>query len=495
MPLLALVSFASIAQKPVKEKKIRKYAETIKAEELREKLTIIASAEMEGRETATPGQKKAAAYIENKFRELGLKPGNGDSYQMFYDVFQDSLTNVSFTINGNSLKMDGDYSFSVASAPNGSWKIDSIVFAGLGTVNKKTDDYSDVDVKDKWVFVHEGSGSLVVIRQKSLAAKSKGAKGLFIVSKNFPRRTATSTKSQMYIEAVAEFPTFFVSYDVISGMLATPVTDSIALSKLTKKTYTANANLSIAKQKLTLQSSNVMGFLEGKDKKDEYVVLTAHYDHIGKRGDSVIYYGADDDGSGTTAIIELAEAFVSAKKKGDGPGRSILFMAVSGEEKGLWGSEIYTEKPVYPLNKTTVNLNIDMIGRTDPKYKGDSVNYIYIIGDDKLSSDLAPITDSINKHYINMELDRRYNDIKDPNRYFYRSDHYNFAAKGVPIIFYFNGTHADYHRPTDTVDKINFELMQKRTKLVFYTAWEMANRNDMLKRDIPLNVPPRNSNQ
>jgi hypothetical protein len=135
-----------------------------------------------------------------------------------------------------------------------------------------------------------------------------------------------------------------------------------------------------------------------------------------------------------------------------------------------------------------------MVGRIDPKFKGDSLNYVFVIGDDKISSDLTPITDSINKLYMNMELDRRYNDVTDLNRYYYRSDHYNFAVKGVPIIFYFNGTHADYHRPTDTVDKINFDLMEKRVQLVFYTAWEMANREAMLKRDKPLNVPPRNSN-
>ncbi len=221
------------------------------------------------------------------------------------------------------------------------------------------------------------------------------------------------------------------------------------------------------------------------------MVITAHYDHIGKRNDTTIYYGADDDGSGTTGILELAEAFVKAKADGKGPRRSILFMTVSGEEKGLWGSRYYTEHPVYPLDKTTVDLNIDMIGRTGTEYlkDKDSLNYVYIIGDDKLSSDLAPITDQVNNTYMKMKLDRKYNDPKDPNRFYFRSDHYNFAEKGVPIIFYFNGTHADYHRPTDTPDKINYPLMAKRTQLVFYTAWEMANRNDMLKRDIQLEKP------
>jgi Zn-dependent M28 family amino/carboxypeptidase len=163
-------------------------------------------------------------------------------------------------------------------------------------------------------------------------------------------------------------------------------------------------------------------------------------------------------------------------------------MTVSGEEKGLWGSEYYSEHPVYPLDKTTVDLNTDMVGRIDPLYKGDSLNYVYVIGEDKLSSDLMKITDSINAT-ANMQLDRKYNDPKDPNRFYYRSDHYNFAKKGVPIIFYFDGVHKDYHRPTDTVDKINFDLMEKRVRLIFNTAWVMANKDDMLKRDLPLNMP------
>jgi Zn-dependent M28 family amino/carboxypeptidase len=253
------------------------------------------------------------------------------------------------------------------------------------------------------------------------------------------------------------------------------------------KIYEANVKLDLKKNVNELTSTNVIGYLEGGDKKDEYVFITAHYDHLGKRNDSVIYYGADDDGSGTVSVLELAEAFVKAKAAGKGPRRSIVFMAVSGEEKGLWGSEYYSDHPIFPLEKTTVDLNIDMIGRTDPKRKvGDSSNYIYVVGDDKLSSDLRPISEAMNKKYTKLELDYKYNDPKDSERIYYRSDHYNFARKGVPIIFYFNGTHKDYHQPSDTPDKIDYKQMTKRAQLIFYTAWEMANRNDMLKRDIPL---------
>jgi Zn-dependent M28 family amino/carboxypeptidase len=257
------------------------------------------------------------------------------------------------------------------------------------------------------------------------------------------------------------------------------------------QTYKADIDLTFSKSTRSTEVSNVLAVLEGTDLKDEYVFITSHYDHVGKRNDTTIYYGADDDGSGTTGILELAEAFVEAKKAGRGPRRSIVFMTVSGEEKGLWGSAYYTDHPVFPLEKTSVDLNIDMIGRTGSEYlkDKDSTNYLYIIGDDKLSSDLAVITDKINNTYSKMKLDRKYNDPNDPNRFYFRSDHYNFAEKGVPIIFYFNGTHADYHRPTDTPDKINYPMMAKRTQLVFHTAWEMANRNEMLKRDLKLEKP------
>jgi Zn-dependent M28 family amino/carboxypeptidase len=251
--------------------------------------------------------------------------------------------------------------------------------------------------------------------------------------------------------------------------------------------FPANTAIEFQKKTQFLQSSNVLGIIEGSDKKDEWLIITAHYDHLGKRGD-VIYYGADDDGSGTVSVIEMAEAFVKAKAAGKGPRRSILFMTVSGEEKGLWGSEYYSDNPTISLDKITANLNIDMIGRTDTeRMKPDTLNYVYVVGDDKLSSELKPISEAANAKYTKMVLDYKFNDPNDKDRIYYRSDHYNFARKGIPIIFYYDGMlKADYHKPTDTPDKINYTLLAKRAQLVFYTAWEMANRDSLLKRDIPL---------
>ena len=184
----------------------------------------------------------------------------------------------------------------------------------------------------------------------------------------------------------------------------------------------------------------------------------------------------------------MANAFAKAKAEGKGPRRNVLFMTVSGEEKGLWGSEYYSEHPTVPMDKVTADLNIDMIGRTDTeRTSGDTLNYVYVVGDDKLSTELKPISEGVNKKHTKLVLDYKFNDPKDPNRIYYRSDHYNFARKGVPIIFYYDGMlKADYHQPTDTPDKINYPLLAKRAQLVFHTAWEMANRDAQLKRDIPL---------
>ena len=228
-------------------------------------------------------------------------------------------------------------------------------------------------------------------------------------------------------------------------------------------------------------SENIWVFIEGSEKPEEIVVVSAHYDHVGiKNGE--IYNGADDDGSGTVGLIEIAQAFQKAKKEGHGPKRSILILHVTGEEHGLHGSRFYSENPLFPLKNTVADVNIDMIGRRDDLHP-DNGNYIYIIGSDYLSTDLYNVCEEVNKKYIHLDLDYKYNDKADKNRYYYRSDHYNFAKNGIPSVFFFNGTHADYHKPTDTVDKIDFEALKKRTQLAFITAWEIANRPNRLVVD------------
>lgn len=230
----------------------------------------------------------------------------------------------------------------------------------------------------------------------------------------------------------------------------------------------------------SVDTENVAAIIEGSEFPNEYIVLSAHLDHIGTH-DGQINNGADDDGSGTVALMEIAEAFKQASIQGHPPKRSIVFLHVSGEEKGLLGSKYYVENPLYPLTQTVANLNIDMIGRLDPKRDDKDPNYIYLIGSDKLSQELHDISEAINDKYSKLKLDYTFNADDDPNRFYYRSDHYNFAKNNIPVIFYFNGTHEDYHQPGDTPDKINYPLLKKRTRLIFYTLWELANRKERIK--------------
>ena len=378
---------------------------------------------------------------------------------MTYPVYQDSLLTTAVEINGKAYQPDQDYSINIGQSNGGQ--------PAQGGGNRFSNPKLD-------------------------AAQKNGAVAVLTIATGFPRQTKTSPKGNMYLNPFQKMirpNQFTISEKMAEAIMGGDYTQAKTRS-VAPKIYTGNILLSFNKQTNPLQSSNVMGRLEGTDLKDEYVFVTAHYDHLGKR-DTVIYYGADDDGSGTVGILEMVEAFAKAKAAGKRPRRSIVFMTVSGEEKGLLGSEFYVNHPVYSLEKTTVDLNIDMIGRIDATRKqGDSTNYVYVVGDDKLSSDLKTISEAINKKYTKLELDYKFNDAKDPTRIYFRSDHYNFAQKGIPIIFYYDGMlGADYHKPTDTPDKINYALMAKRAQLVFYTAWDMANRNDMLKRDIILAKP------
>ena len=229
-----------------------------------------------------------------------------------------------------------------------------------------------------------------------------------------------------------------------------------------------------------VKTENVVAIIPGSENPEEYIVISAHLDHVGQKNGQ-IYNGADDDGSGNVAMLEIAEAFQIAVKENNRPKRSIIFLHVTGEEKGLLGSRYYTENPLYPLKETIANLNIDMIGRLDPKRVDKDPNYIYLIGSDKLSNELHEVSELVNRKYTNLILDYTFNAENDPNRFYYRSDHYNFAKNGIPVIFYFNGTHEDYHQPTDTADKINYDILQKRAKLIFHTAWELANMPNRIK--------------
>src|SRR5687768_11920652 len=498
----------------------KKYAATITRDDLKKHLIIVAGAEMEGRETGTPGQRKAAEYIEGQFRLLGLKPPPKiNSFQQTYTLFKDSLISASLKIGKRNYLFGNDFINNPYAIQNPEIKAKKIIFVGYGIENQNYNDYKDKDVTGKIVIFFTGepkvNGNYLVTgtnkssewsfpgtSKKVALAKQKGAVAAFVINPSIGNVSATITeslrKTNIYFPSEAANENKKMNYTSILPSISKQLFGEQLFNDMMKKALAdeplndfkieikAKTKFKYKKEQIPYYPTNVIGFIEGTDKKDEYVFLTAHYDHLGKR-DTVIYYGADDDGSGTVSVIEMAEAFSLARAEGKGPRRSVVFITFSGEEKGLWGSEYYAENPVFPLEKTSVDLNIDMVGRIDPgRTTGDSTNYIYVIGDDKLSTDLKPISTNINTRYTNLELDYKFNDPDDPEQIFYRSDHYNFAKKGVPIIFYFDGIHKDYHRPSDTVDKINFDLLEKRAQFIFLTAWEIANRENMLKRDLPL---------
>ena len=494
------------------------YGNQITRADLKNHLTIIASDEMDGRETGTEGQRKAAAYIEGQFLAMGLKTADTmKGYQQYYPLFQDSISSELF-VNKKLAIYGEDYISPAMFNENGTGKARQIIFVGYGIDDKNYSDYTNLNVKNKIVVFFLGEpkkeGNYLLsgskrsskwtypgLSEKLAIAKAKGAAGALVINplqSAFTAQSAGSSKKTNFYfpHQGAGKP---VNFALLSHAFAKNVLGNsfdsllkqanagLTFLPLSQKELKLNVAFDYKKFRTTVYASNVIGIIEGTDKKEEYVFLTGHYDHLGNHNGK-IYYGADDDGSGTCAVIEMAQAFAKAKADGHGPRRTIVFMTVSGEEKGLWGSEYYSDHPVYPLAKTSADLNTDMVGRVDTERKlSDTLNYVYVIGHNKLSSDLPIINEAANNTNTQLTLDYKYDDPADMERIYYRSDHYNFARKGVPILFFYDGMlKADYHKPTDTVDKINFELYEKRVRMIFYTAWEIANRDEMLKRDIPL---------
>ena len=475
------------------------YANTITSKDLREHLEILASDALEGRETGERGQKMAAAYIEHHFRTNGLKAevstAQGPSFLQNFKLWKISHGQAWIKIDeitsehGNDFVYTGKRNFTQPERSR-------LVFAGAG--NQADFNAISVDGKNVILLVE---GDRAIRNEKAALAFDKGAKNVFII---FPGADAEFTN------ILARYKRFATG----SMLTLAPETEEVVdqgyfLIPLAMGTKILNTNEETLKQAveksnegkyhnlLKLQSKeidfyahqnveevsteNVLGLVEGYDIKDEVVVVSAHYDHIGITNGEV-NNGADDDGSGTVAVMEMAQAFALAKEAGHGPRRTILFLAVTGEEKGLLGSTYYVTHPVIPLQNTITDLNIDMIGRVDKEH-AENNNYIYLIGSDKLSKTLHEVSEKVNTTYSGLELDYKYNDEKDPNRFYYRSDHYNFAKNNIPVIFYFNGVHDDYHKSTDEVEKIDFDLMEKRARLVFHTAWEIANRDERIRVD------------
>ncbi len=483
-----------------------RYSKIITASNLSKDLHVIASDKYEGRETGKKGQKKAAKYIAKQFMAAGIPPYKEDTY------YQEFLLNVispkpaEVSINGKLYKGNKDY-YSYPGETEQTIEAGNIFFLGYGIQEDRYNDYKDTNVKGKVLMILSGepvskdSLSLVTgketksmwsgyYRTKSKKAKEAGVKVLLIVEDDISDDILDNKHrletSRMELESnKVEMPTLFISKQMANDIFQNKTNVDEIQQKISNTQTPLSIDIktdiviNIKNDIKKVSSENVLGYIEGGDLKDQLIIVTAHYDHLGMESRKTIFNGADDDGSGTVAVIALAEAFAKAKKEGFGPRRSMLFMTVAGEEKGLLGSSYYVEHPVFPLANTVCDLNIDMIGRIDEKHSKNP-NYIYLIGSDKLSSKLHSISENVNKTYSNLELDYTYNDEKDKNRFYYRSDHYNFAKKGIPVIFYFNGVHEDYHKETDDVKKINFEKIEHISRFIFFTAWELANRNERI---------------
>lgn len=494
------------------------FAETITQADMKALLTILASDEMEGRETGTDGNNKAARFIAEKLKRFGIpKVEQLDGYFQDIAFTAELWEELNLKVGDKNYRNLWEYyAFPNLNTHRAPQTINEVVFLGYGIDDPNYSDYKGKNVRGKTIMIYDGEpkkkgvsyitktkevSDWTTNRKKKLATAFKnGVATVLIIDGNIKnnlgelRRQLLDGRMKMGAgEKTAELyaNSVYISPEIAKTIIGKKNKKFVkARKKIEKKgkarSLTLPADIALEQNKKINQllGVNVIGFIEGTDPelKEEIVVLSAHYDHIGKRGKD-IYNGADDNGSGSTAVLEMAQAFAEAKKQGVGPRRSVMTIWVTGEEKGLLGSEYYSEFPVFPLDKTIVDVNVDMIGRTHSKYV-DNPNYIYVIGADRLSTELHKINEAANTKYSNLVLDYTYNDENDPNRFYYRSDHYNFAKKGIPAIFYFNGTHDDYHRTTDTVDKIQFDKMEKIGRLIFHTAWELANRDKRIEVDV-----------
>lgn len=467
-------------------------------------LRILSADDMEGREAGYPGNEKAARYLAEKLNLYGFQtPPRTRGYFQPFPVYRQTFKNASLEIGQHSFENGVDFYALPAENPNlPSFTASDIVYLGYGVTEGEYADWGAGDLTNKVVMIDAGypagfsgwSGhNRRLASAKAEAAGKAGVRALLVVSENFSeevKQNNTQNGSVTMSLKHAEGPNIIYISPRVAARIMKGQEDKVAQyqsryrreagssQKNIPSPVTIRKSVELALHKVTEYQyiPNVVGFLPGKDPvlKHEILVLSAHFDHLGVQ-DGEIYNGADDDGSGVSSILEIGRVISELEKEdNDFPRRSLLVLFANAEEKGLLGSAFYTENPLFPLKNTITNLNVDMIGRRDENH-ADNPYYVYVIGSDKLSLDLHEVNEAVNDALTNLELDYRYNDDADPNRFYYRSDHYNFAKNDIPVIFYFTGVHEDYHQPTDTVEKIEFGKMMTITKLIFGTAWELLN--------------------
>ena len=501
-----------LSKEEIKKKYTRKlkesskeYGKSITKEELKELLYVFSSDEFGGRGTPSKGQDLATDFLKENYIDLGIQPARKNTYEHKVFLQFDEKPNISLSINKKEFKYYTDY-IAYNNGPDTSFSDTEIIYVGYGIDHKNYNSYDGLDVKDKVVLAIAGEpknrrGNYFInggkkksewstrneISRKKEAAAKNGAKALILINNRLFKRYSNE---QILSDTNKGEKRMSLASDKISEntqvLLFSDKNKDYLLQKNRKF-----INFSFEKNYNEFSANNIAALIKGSEFPDEYIVITAHLDHVGIQN-GVVYNGADDDGSGSVGILEIAEAFSLALKEGFRPKRSILFLHVTAEENGLLGSEYYTDyDPIIPLSETMVCLNMDMIGRTESKRKEtEPKDYIYIIGSEMLSDDLHNINKKANEENVKLNLDYRYNDPTSlvfesgryiENQYYYRSDHYNFAKYDIPSIFFFSGVHEDYHMPTDTADKILYDIYEKRIKLIFHTAWDLANADKKIE--------------
>jgi hypothetical protein len=495
-----------------------KYAGVISKESSYKHMEVFTSDEFAGRGTGEIGAEKTVEYIQNEFKKYGLKGANNGSFLQEVPMARSVFEVSSFSVNKKNLENGKD--FYVTGNGTDKVNVSDFVFIGYGITEGSYDDFAGVDVTGKVVMVLtdgepvDANGNSIITGTKTMSewttARNKRMQAIYAKNPKMVLAVSSTTEQMLSrmggrlnrprfgLESAITAPAGPANAPVVVNLTVAAADQLLAASKNSVASLKSAISTSKKAQSKKLKGTvsavygnkvttfpqyNVVGLLEGTDKKDEIIVVMGHYDHDGKTVDGTIFRGADDNASGTIGMMEVARAFAAAAKDGNRPRRSMLFIGLCAEEKGLIGSKYYTENPLFPIANTVACLNMDMIGRIDDKHLNENHNYIHVMGADKLSSELHEINYKANATYTHMELDTTYNDPKDPQRLYYRSDHYNFAAKGVPSIFYFSGLHPHYHTPEDTIEKIDFDMMVKRARLVFHTAWELANREKRIVVD------------
>ena len=488
--------------------------DSITPAELRMHLEFLASDELGGRYTLAPNFGIAARYLASRLEGDGFKGGADGSFFQKFEVVSSKAdparTSLDLTINGKplSLKFGEDFLIS-GSAANGEVQA-PIVYVGAGISAPGHDDYAGRDVKGKIVLIVSAipagidASKLSESQHGAAAAKAHGAIAILAIP---PQRFARVMRDKSALQRFASresislaqadevrLPSLTLTPDAADKLLAGAGLDiNKAYDAAAKKEpapatdLKTSAHMSVAFEQTRKQTQNIVGVLKGTDPelKNEYVVFSAHYDHLKTGANGEIYHGADDDGSGTSAVLAIAHAMSLQRPK-----RSIMVVFHAGEELGLLGSEYNTDvAPAVPLDKIDADLNIDMIGRSKPV--GDNqpedehltdAKTVYLVGSNRISPELHELSEETNSQFEKLKLDYYYNDPNNPERIYFRSDHWNYAKHGIPIIFYFDGTHVDYHKPTDTVNKIDFTKMTEITRLVFETGWRIANLDHRLSK-------------